>query len=301
MRPGKSWTAALASACALLSACGHGITTATQRSTPTAPAEPQIALSVLAHGIYLVDPASGRARVLAEGFTDFEAGFAAWAPDHRSIAYGDDGILMVSPADGGGRVLVKGPSLSMPAWSPDGRSIAYGDGRDLWITPSVSLHATYLHLPLSLAPLDMDWGTTGWIAFEGLALLCHVPFGCSSTSRSDIWTVLPDGSGLHRLTRLDGAERPRWSRDGSRILFVRRRAGHRGELWTVRANGSGTRRVVSREDVLAADWSPDGQRLAMASAGSKPNTVQLWIGNAAGSGLRRIGDPFPGTAATVDW
>jgi Tol biopolymer transport system component len=294
---GKARGAAILLACVVLASCSRGAPPKRTR-TETGLSGDGIAISILSRAVYVVDPETQRATTLAEGLTDFQAGFAAWAPDHRSIAYGDDGILIADPATEEGRVLVRGPSVSMPAWSPDGRSIAYGDGRDLWVTPVRALRATYLRLPLSLAPLDMSWAPAGVIAFTGLALLCHVPFGCSSTSRSDVWAVRPDGTALRRVTSLGDAEEPRWSPHGSRLLFVRRRSE---QLWVSNANGSDPQRLGGAPGVLAADWSPDGSRIALARAGRAPGTVELWVMGADGADLRQIGRAFAGTAASVDW
>lgn len=296
-----SWRSRLGTAvlaCLLLGACGRSSPPTGHRSAPPAYGEPRIALSVLSSAVYVVDPTTGRFQTLAQGLTDFQAGFAAWSPRRGALAYGDDGIIVTTPATGAGRVLVRGPSISMPAWSPDGRSIAYGDGRDLWVTPASTLRATYLQLPLTLAPLDMAWAPARRIVFEGLALICHVPFGCSSTSSSDLWTVEPDGSGLRRLTRFGDAMAPRWSRDGTEVLFVRRRTA---TLWTVSADGSGARRLGSASDVAGADWSPDGRRLAVVRGARTKGRLQLWIGAADGSNLRPVGAPVRGTAATLDW
>jgi len=295
---GKARGAAVILVIALLASCGGGARPVPRRPTHRSTSQPRIALSILSHAVYLVDPNTGGASTLATGLSNFQAGFAAWAPDRRSIAYGDEGILIEDPGSGAGRVLVRGPSISMPAWSPDGRWIAYGDGRDLWVTPVRTLQATYLHLPLTLAPLDMAWAPSTRIAFNGLALTCHVPFGCSSTSRSDLWVVESDGSDLRRLTNFGDVESPRWSPDGSKLLFVRRQ---RHELWTVDADGSHAIRLGHAAGVLAADWSPDGSRIATACLGRTSKTVWLWSMRSDGSGLRRVGGPFPGTAASLDW
>jgi len=292
---GKLWIALLLSL--LAAGCASDASPVGHRSATPAPGEPKIALSVLSSAVYLVDPRTGQRRALADGLTDFQAGFASWSPRHTSVAYGDDGVVIADPATGAGRILVRGPAISMPTWSPDGRTLAYGDGRDLWVTPASTLRATYLHLPLTLAPLAMTWSTSDRIAFEGLSLVCHVPFGCSSTSSSDLWTVAPDGSGLHRLTRVGDAEAPRWSSDGTRLLYIRRETG---TIWTVRANGSAAARLGTVDRALAAAWSPDGRRLAVVRAAGA-GRLQLWIGRADGSRLRAVGSPVRGTAATLDW
>ena len=114
----------------------------------------------------------------------------------------------------------------------------------------------------------------------------------------------PDGTGLHRLTRIGGARSPKWSPDHSSLLFIRRYPGSkvaRSELWVVKADGTGVRLLTSATDVLAADWSPDGTRIALVREGSEPNTLQLWIVSADGSAARPVGDAVTGSASTVSW
>lgn len=303
MRRGSRLATCLSVLCVVAASCTHATSERRTGSSAARRSEPRIALSVLASAIYLVDSSTGAMTTAVDGLADFQAGFATWAPDHRRLAYGDNGILILDAADASGTVLVNGPSLSMPTWAPDGRDIAYGDGRNLWTTPIDHLHATYLRLPLTVAPLDMSWGPGRVIALEGLSLACHVPYGCTSTGRSDVYTVNANGTGLHRLTRLGDAEAPKWSPDGSELLFVRRPAPSAagGDLWTVDVDGSRAHAIVRGRSVLAADWSPDGSALAIVTAGSKPKTVQLWRANADGSNLRPLGAAVTGTDASVDW
>ena len=139
--------------------------------------------------------------------------------------------------------------------------------------------------------------------FAALTVLAFTA-GCSSTDRSDIWTIRPDGTRLHRLTRVGGARSPKWSPDHSSLLFIRRYPASkmaRSELWIVKADGTGMRRLMTATDVLAADWSPDGNQIAMVREGSEPNTLQLWVASADGSAVRQVGDPVTGSAATVSW
>lgn len=260
-------------------------------------------VSVLADRVYLVDPENGAWSVVAAGLSDFQAGYAAWAPNHRAFAYGDGGVHVVDTGNRGSHSLVTHAGLSMPAWSPDGGEIAYGDGRNLWVSPAGRLEARYLELPLTLAPLAMDWGPGPAIAFQGLELECRVPQGCSSTERSDVWSILPDGSGLSRLTRTGHAEAPKWSPDGSRVLYLERPdPSQRGaELWVARSDGSDPRRLTDAADVVAADWSPDGDRLALVRLGEDFGELQLWLAGASGLDVRPVGAPFSGLNATVDW
>ena len=153
-----------------------------------------------------------------------------------------------------------------------------------------------------MAPLEMAWGSTGVIAFEGLRLDCSKLVRCTSTGFSEIWTILPDGTGLTQITEMGHAEKPKWSPDGLRMLFVRRYPGtHKpSELWVTGADGSGSRRVMGG-GVVGGDWSPDGSQVAVVSAGSAKKTLQVWVGRPDGSHMDELGKPVKGSDAVVDW
>ncbi len=290
----------LAFLCFALASCGHaGVTS----DRPPARTEPAILMSVFSDAVLMVDPATGVRQTIASGLGDYQRGYASWDPKHRQIAFGDGGIVVADPGSGSSRTLVKGRELSMPAWSPDGESIAYGDGISLWMTAVDPPNPYRVAVPAILAPLEMAWSSTGVIAFEGLELDCSMVTRCVSTGSSEIWTILPDGTGLTRLTHLGHAEKPKWSPDGRRLVFVRTYPGsaHRSEAWTLSAEGSNPSRLLPDDDVVAADWSPDSSRLAVVRAGSQPNTLQLWVGRGDGSDLKPVGEPMPGTDATLDW
>ncbi len=287
--------------CSLLAGCGHF-----RPSPQTAPKRPPaLVLSLPAGAVYLIDPSTGQPRTVATGLSNFQAGYASWNPAHREIAFGDGSIVLFDPRTNVQRRLVRGKDLSMPAWSPDGRTLAYGDGISMWVTGTGTAHAHpyRFRIPAVLAPLEMAWSSTGLIAFEGLRLDCSRLVRCASTGFSEIWTILSDGTGLTQVTRLGHAEKPRWSPDGTRLLFVRTyaRSRKRSEVWTARADGSGVRRLISTRDVVAAAWSPDGTQLALVRRGEKPETLQLWIGRGDGSRMKPVGRPLDGSDATLDW
>jgi Tol biopolymer transport system component len=262
-----------------------------------------IALSVLSESIYLVDPATGRRAEVVGGLQDFRSGYATWAADHRQLAYANHAIYLVDFDTSQQRVVVKGRNLSMPAWNPTGDEIVYGDGVSMWRTPMPAAASIRLRIPTTLAPLDMDWARNGLIAFEGLVRDCRRSPHCSSTDRSEIWVFDPNGGAMRQITHVGHVESPKWSPDGSRILFIRRQKANaaRRELWVVNADGSGARKLSSAENVVAADWSADGFRLAMVRVAEKAHTLQLWIADEDGSNSRAVGQPVKGTEATVDW
>ncbi|GHF24529.1 amidohydrolase family protein [Streptomyces morookaense] len=93
-----------------------------------------------------------------------------------------------------------------------------------------------------------------------------------------IWTLRPDGSGLHRLTDGPWDDRgPSWSPDGTRIAFASERAGDPVagspyRIWTVDVRSGALHQVtgLSGQEGPGQDgawedfdpvWSPDGKRL----------------------------------------
>jgi len=277
---------------------------------PRAPAPPTInpssaiALSVLADSIYLIDPRTGALQPVARGLTDFQSGYAAWSPDHRFLAWGNGGITVLDTATGKARRLDQGQSLSMPAWSPDGKRIAFGDGTQLWTMAASGGSVHQLTIPPTIAPLAASWAPAPTLAFDGLRLDCAAGAACVSTDASEIWTIQPDSAGLRQITRVGHAENPKWSPDGTKILFVRRFTSSktpRSELWVIAANGRGAERLGDARDVVAASWSPTGREIAVVRKGAVPNTLQVWLEAVDGSNPYPVGDAVPGTDATIDW
>jgi Tol biopolymer transport system component len=310
MERGRWWTLPLLLLALVATGCAGLQTAAGLRDSPDRPFDPAtaIAVSVPSGAVYLVDPGSGRRVLVASGLVDFQAGYAAWAPDHHRLAYGDGGIVIVDTTTTGRRqVLARGGSVSMPAWSPDGKRIAYSDGTALYVTPVAKPGPVLVRLPEDLAPLMPAWSPAGaggpaTILFMGLKLDCATV--CSSTERSEAYTVRADGSRLTQVTHFGRIDDPRWSPDGSRILLVRRfpsKPNRDPELWVSGPDGKDAQRLLAAPGLVAADWSPDGRRMVLARAGATPNTLQLWVAAADGSGARAVGDPLPGADATVDW
>jgi hypothetical protein len=263
---------------------------------------PSIVVSISADSIHVVDAETGARKTLIRDMSDFRSGYAAWSPDHLQVAFADRGIAVVDPETGREVTFVRGQGLSMPTWNPAGTHLAYSDGLTLWITSLGRVEPRRIHVPAVLAPLQVAWGPGNLLAFQGVNLDCSEVVRCVSTGSSEIWTVRADGTGLKRLTRVTHAESPKWSADGSQLLFIRRYPGaDRSELWTVDATGRHLRRLAAIAGIVAADWSPDGSHLAVLAAEGEGDSLQLHVGRSNGKGLRPVGEPFSGRHATVDW
>ena len=81
---------------------------------------------------------------------------------------------------------------------------------------------------------------------------------------------------------------PRFSADGSALLFVRWLPNGKSALYTVPSVGGDARRMV--DNVVEADWSFDGERLALFRQREDPRGGSLWISSADGTDARQLVD-----------
>jgi TolB protein len=130
---------------------------------------------------------------------------------------------------------------------------------------------------------DPTWSPDGrWITFD-------------TSGAGEIWKVRPEGSGLTRIAAPAASSSPSWSRDGTRIAFVRSQPGGHG-IWVMRADGSGARLLHEEAHATAEPvWSHDGKRIAFVGyAGADQHSwieVMMADGSRART-LRRRGDPW---------
>ena len=93
-----------------------------------------------------------------------------------------------------------------------------------------------------------------WVAFDGR----EKGFG---KSPAEIWVARRDGSKLHKL--VTGAT-PRWSPDGSKIIFSRRNAQEVSFIRVINADGTGEKPLGEGG---WPDWSPDGTQIVFSRDG----------------------------------
>jgi Tol biopolymer transport system component len=88
-----------------------------------------------------------------------------------------------------------------------------------------------------------------------------VAFG-SADRQEDLFLLRTDGSGFRQLTDDEYRDRgPRWSPDGSRLMFYSNRTGPYN-LWSIRPDGSRLEIVArSSQGLIRPAWSPDGRRV----------------------------------------
>ncbi len=206
-----------------------------------------------------------------------------WSNGGGRILYLDNGneetrlfpYLRVMRADGTlKRTLIGGARYDVMdmAWGPAGARVAVtmtsGRGSsavtDVFIYSMATGRLTRLHVDIPhRSPRSIDWSRDGTsLVFSALEFDDNTP-----ESGSQLYTVRPDGSGLQQVTRAsDGVfhEQPRWSPDGSRLVYHRTDEAGGPCVESIRlvaADGTGNSRVPLPCDMLAATWSPNGRRL----------------------------------------
>jgi Tol biopolymer transport system component len=229
----------------------------------------------------IVNPDDGSYRDIANPDPDrfFLPCNEPWSPDGQRLtceAFGNDdqsvnGIYTLRASDGGGLERVT-------AAEPDGEDCA-GDyspnGKRL-----VFLRANYATFAFALFTIKLD-GTGLRQITPTSSDQFFINFDCGSwspqrneilfsvrapdTDRSTIWVVHSNGSGLRKIPiqgcggpipdpNSIGCFTPRWSPDGSKILFIRNQPEVGWDLYTVNADGTGLAPAVTNP---LNDESPD--------------------------------------------
>jgi Tol biopolymer transport system component len=231
-------------------------------------------------GLYLSDADGRNERALLAGSaSSYNPSFSA---DGRWIVFtserfGSAHIFRVHPDGSGLERLTDNPAFDdQGVLSPDGRMLAFVSTRDggnanIWLQP-VGTKARAVNLTGSRAGnFRPSWSPDGsWIAFSsdrdaqrGRYIRANGAPAWELMQTTAIYIVHPDGSGLRRLTPLDGdAGSPRWSADGRRVIFY-----EVTDVEAMRHSGGIRTRIVSIDiDGGARQVHSNGEKLALSPA-----------------------------------
>lgn len=142
------------------------------------------------------------------------------------------------------------------------------------------------------------------------------------TTRGDrqIWVMNSDGTGLKQLTTEGDNYRPKWSPDGTRIVFASDRDGDFAnaaareksagfglhDIYLMNSNGTGVQRLTTGRTYLNGEptFSPNGKQIAFRSRrdtdASGTNYCAVWVMNADGGQPRNL-TPIPAGVTSEQW
>jgi Tol biopolymer transport system component/tRNA A-37 threonylcarbamoyl transferase component Bud32 len=188
----------------------------------------------------------------------------SWMPDSRHLVLASEhgkarDTLIVVDTDGSEQVIYP-PSQYVPgvSLSPDGKRLAFGTGNVEWDVLQVTLPSGSVRTPLAGGGFSYcpDWAPNG----------AHYLVSTDRSGNDSIEDVSLDGFSRLVAPAPEGTASlygPRWSPDGSRVVFLAD-ISQPASLWL--SNAAGGRSVeVLRSGIsgpASYSWSPDGQWIA---------------------------------------
>jgi TolB protein len=199
---------------------------------------------------------------------------ASWSPDGKQLAISTAqgkltatgptrfGLAIVDVASQQVRPIVDNPATAgqdhFARWSPDRKHLVFWRERPqsdgsvqtaIFIVDSDGSGLRQL-TPWSMVAGDPDWAPHGsLIVFD-----THPLLDFSEAAESELYTMRPDGSGMHALTSYGPhgprATQPRWTPDGNAILYTRLGQSQLPRhIWVISADGSIDVQVLTSKSI----------------------------------------------------
>lgn len=153
----------------------------------------------------------------------------------------------------------------LPKWSPNKSQVLFSipEAWNLYIVDVADSNVTQL---TDFRSNNADWSP------DGRHIIFQSDHDNEPENVPDIYMI--DSTGENLLELVDDPENldhsPRWSPDGSQILFISRRTGS-AELTIMNSDGSDVVTLTDNDlDERSAAWSPDGEKIAF-TVGKGPN------------------------------
>lgn len=118
----------------------------------------------------------------------------------------------------------------------------------------------------------------------------RLAFGMTVNGNTDVYSVLPNGSGLQRLTDDPGFDAcAAYSADGHRIAYCSGEGGGPVQVWTMKQNGADKQQVTHMSGAaIFPDFSPDGSKIVFTAKPADSSTRDIYVIGSNGNGLTRL-------------
>ena len=107
----------------------------------------------------------------------------------------------------------------------------------------------------------------------------RIAFGMSVNGNTDVYTVLPNGKDLRRLTTDPGFDAcAAYSADGRRIAYCSGQGGGPVQVWTMKQNGTDKQQVTHMSGAaIFPDYSPDGSEIVFAAQPAGATARNIYV------------------------
>jgi Tol biopolymer transport system component len=118
----------------------------------------------------------------------------------------------------------------------------------------------------------------------------RIAFGENINGNTDVYTALPDGQDLQRLTDDPGFDAcPAFSADGRRIAYCSGEGGGPVQVWTMNQDGTDKTQVTHMSGAaIFPDFSPSGQKIVFTAKPADSPTRDIYVIGSDGTGLTRL-------------
>lgn len=230
--------------------------------------------------------------VRAEGCGGSGSYSPAWSPNGRQLAFltvraAQRAVCIVESAKDVGRIVFETDGkASNIAWHPSGRRLLMTRTADDGTGTVVEVALSGQRDEVVLATGPEGFGRPAWRPDgDGFVVATgrnHLQFYDRKGTLTETWGDTADQS-------------PVWSRDGSRLVFVREQQRGGWALMVLEARTKRSTTVASSENLLFhPDWSRNGRRLAFEAYDTRSGSADIFLIDASGGGATRVLVAGPG-------
>jgi len=216
-------------------------------------------------------------------------------------------IYSVKPDGSDKKQLTHQGSNVTPSWTPDGKRILFASDRagasEIYLMNEDGSAVSQVKIPVGgnkLTPsMSHDLSRIAFAAED------------SRTGHPEIWVSTVNGTSPRQLTNTPKASAgptwslfPRFSRDGSRILYASTQSGS-SQIWIMNSDGSGKRQLtngvgINAPDANAPNWSPDGKHIVF-WAGYETKYGEIWMATDGSSPRQLTHQSAPTSSDNPAW